>query len=125
MTEHNTRRKDVLHPDFRLWLSNDEGRGSFGDGRWRLLEAIARCGSLRGAAAALGLSYRKAWNDLRKMEQAVGRKLAERARGGPAGGGMELTEAGKELVAAYGRFRTNVHEAVTGAFKNQMEGLLG
>lgn len=105
-----------IEPKLKLWLSSPEAEGAFGDGRWRLLEAVQQHGSLRAAAGALGISYRKAWGDLRKAEQVLGVKLIEKRRGGKGGGGTRLTGDGKKWVAAYARFRSNVARAVAREF---------
>ena len=114
---------NALHPRFKLWLSSEEVEGAFGDGKWRLLKAIDRTGSLRAATESLGISYRKAWGDLRKAEKGLGVQLIEKHRGGQGGGDTVLTEAGKQWVAAYGRFRREVEEAVARGFRRHMEGI--
>ena len=63
-----------LHPGFRLWLSAEDESSPFGQGRWQLLQAIEREGSLRAAAEDLEISYRKAWGDLKAAEIAPGRQ---------------------------------------------------
>jgi len=110
----------TVRPRFKLWLSSEEAKGVFGDGKWRLLKAIEHEGSLRAATEALGISYRKAWGDLRKAENALGVKLIERHRGGTEGGETHLTDAGKQWVAAYGRFRSKIEEVVTREFERQI-----
>ena len=37
------------------------GRGRIGPGKIRLLEQIARTGSISAAGRAMGMSYRRAW----------------------------------------------------------------
>ncbi|HNR31373.1 MAG TPA: LysR family transcriptional regulator [Candidatus Hydrogenedentes bacterium] len=89
----------------KLWLSLD-GKGVFGEGKWRLLDAIHRTGSLRAAADALGISYRKAWGDLRDAERALGVTFLERRRGGAEGGESRLSDTGRKWLTEYARFRT-------------------
>ena len=88
----------------RVWVVFGE-RLKFGDGRARLLELIDEHGSLRGAAAALDMSYRNAWGYLRELERAAGFKLLERAPGGAPRGGMRLTPAGRDFLRRYRVFR--------------------
>ena len=107
---------DGIRPGFKLWLSNGKGEGAFGAGKWRLLEAIERTGSWRAAADSLDISYRKAWGDLRKAEQALNVKFLERRRGGSDGGETRLTETGRKWLAEYGRFQARVEKAVMRAF---------
>ena len=105
-----------LSPRFRLWLCTADDQSPFGHGKWRLLAAIEREGSLSAAAASLGLSYRKAWGDLRKAEVSLGVKLITPHRGGSTGGSTGLTDDGRLWLHAYDRFEAEVAEAVTRAY---------
>ena len=109
-----------LAPGVKLWLSL-AGEGVFGRGKWQLLDAIHSQGSLRAAAETLGISYRKAWGDLRKAERALGVLLLERRRGGSSGGDSSLTEEGKRWWREYGRFQAEVDSAVAEAFARWTE----
>ena len=106
-----------LAPHVKLWLSSGAAEGAFGDGKWRLLEAIERGGSLKAATESLAISYRKAWGDLKKAEESLGLKFIEKRRGGSEGGETHLTKEGKKWVAAYGRFRAKVEASVAKEFK--------
>ncbi len=55
-----------LRARFKLWLSTKDIEGVFGDGKWRLLEAIETKGSLSADSKMLSISYRKAWGYLKK-----------------------------------------------------------
>ena len=112
-----------LHPRFKLWLSSASAEGAFGDGKWRLLKAIDQTGSLRAASGSLGISYRKAWGDLKKAEKALGVKLIRKHRGGRGGGDTSLTDAGRQWVAAYTRFRSEVEKVVAREFKAHIGGV--
>jgi len=49
-----------------------EGSEAFGPGKARLLELIEEQGSIRGAAAAMNMSYRHAWLLLQAVEDTFG-----------------------------------------------------
>ena len=115
----------MYRANFKVWVSSTDFRGAFGDGKWRLLEAIEKEGSLRAAGQKLGISYRKAWGDLRNAEEALGVTLVHRHRGGSKGGGTGLTEQGKKWLMAYGRFRRDMEKGATKAFEKHIKGLLG
>jgi molybdate transport system regulatory protein len=51
-----------------LWLESGESV-YFGMGRVMLLDMIEEHGSLRKAAEALGMSYRAAWDKVRRAER--------------------------------------------------------
>jgi molybdate transport system regulatory protein len=114
--------KTGLKPRFKLWLSSGDAEGAFGDGKWRLLRAIEREGSLRVAAHLLGISYRKAWGDIKKAEESLGMALVEKRHGGRDGGSTRLTSAGKEWLALYTRFRTKVEKSVKKAHEEVFVG---
>jgi molybdate transport system regulatory protein len=114
-----------LNARFKLWLNTEEAEGVFGDGKWRLLSAIEKEGSLRAASDKLGISYRKAWGDLKKAEEALGVELVAKQRGGSCGGGSGLTEAGKKWVRSYAKFRSDIEKATKQAYDRHIKGLTG
>ena len=81
-----------------------------GPGKADLLEAIGREGSIRAAAAALGMSYMRAWSLVRTMNDAFREPLVESHRGG--GGGASLTREGKAVLALYRRMQREALRAV-------------
>ena len=92
----------------KIWLEVD-GAPFLGDGRYRLLRAIERNGSINAAARELGLSYRKAWAQLAVMEDHAPFPLLERRTGGRAGGATVLTGEALRLLKAYGTLREAVN----------------
>lgn len=79
-------------------------RGStilLGPGKADLLEAIDRLGSIRDAAADLGLSYMRAWNLVQTMNDGFREPLVIVHRGGPTHGGAELTKTGRAALRLY------------------------
>jgi molybdate transport system regulatory protein len=94
----------------KIWLRGDEEHGFLGEGRYRLLRAIAGEGSLQQAARSLGMSYRKAWGDVRAMEEQLGFELVEKQRGGAGGGTSTLTERAQQLLDAFAEIK---HELET------------
>ncbi|MFC1496912.1 winged helix-turn-helix domain-containing protein [Verrucomicrobiota bacterium] len=109
-----------LRPRFKLWLSSDEAKGAFGDGKWRLLKAVNDEGSISAAAKKLGISYRKAWGDIKKAEQSLDVSLVEKHHGGKKGGSALLTKEGLSWVKAYSRFRSLVEKAVKKNYEKEM-----
>ncbi|NVL91397.1 MAG: LysR family transcriptional regulator, partial [Desulfobacterales bacterium] len=67
-----------LRARFKLWLSTENVEGVFGDGKWRLLKAIETEGSLKAASERLYISYRKAWGDLKKAQEALNATLVDK-----------------------------------------------
>ena len=78
-----------------------------------LLGAIDAAGSLNAAAERLGRSFAHAQRRIVELEDAFG-PLVERRRGGSGGGGSELTDGARELLARFERLQaefTGVAEA--------------
>ena len=94
-----------MRPRSKLWIEKD-GKLALSDYRVRLLRLIDETGSLAEAAAAMQLSYRRAWGKLREIEQNLGVKLVETAVGGAGGGGSRLTAEGRRMIERFERFRT-------------------
>lgn len=122
--DESAERKRTVNPGLRLYLSDGRSDGVFGDGRWLLLKAIDEEGSIRKAAGRLGRGYRKAWGDIKKTEQALGRRLVRKTRGGAAGGTTELTDFGRELLEGWQRYREAVKRGADRAFEAHVSGLL-
>lgn len=113
-----------LRARFKLWLSAKDIEGVFGDGKWRLLKAIETEGSLSAASQKLGISYRKAWGDLKKAQEALNITLIDKQRGGRLGGKTSLTAKGKKWVEAYTKFRSDIKKTTEKAFKKHIKALL-
>ncbi len=112
-----------LRARLKLWLSTKNAEGVFGDGKWRLLKAIETEGSLKAASKKLHISYRKAWGDLNKAEDALNTALIDKQRGGNMGGRTDLTTQGKKWVKAYTKFRDDIEKAMEKAYKKHIEEL--
>ncbi|QGU32257.1 TOBE domain-containing protein [Thermochromatium tepidum] len=72
-----------------------------GHGRIDLLRRINETGSIARAAKSLGLSYKQAWDAVDAMNNLSPEPLVRRQVGGRHGGGTELTEEGRRLIAVY------------------------
>ncbi len=61
-----------MKPALRVMLCDDAGERFFGEGPCRLLHLIEETGSLRSAAAQMGLSYSKALRLVQHAEKRAG-----------------------------------------------------
>lgn len=116
MEPPNTEPSSPLTIHSNLWLEvNDKVALSL----WRvqLLEAIEETGSISAAATRMKIPYHLAWDRLDEMEEALGVRLVERQRGGPKGGGAQLTSAGGDYVGRFKRFAAEMDIIVERLFK--------
>jgi molybdate transport system regulatory protein len=77
------------------------GEIAFGPGKAALLDAIARTGSIRQAAAELDMSYMRAWTLVRTMNACFAAPLVAAERGGASGGVARLTPDGQRVLELY------------------------
>ncbi|MES2667111.1 MAG: LysR family transcriptional regulator [Pseudomonadota bacterium] len=92
----------------RLYFGDDL---MFGPGKADLLQGIAELGSISAAGRRMAMSYKRAWMLVEDMNAAFKAPLVESSRGGPAGGGARLTEAGKAVLAQYRALEAIVPQA--------------
>jgi len=112
-----------VRPAYKLWLETDEGP-VFGPGVYSLLRKIQEKGTLKEAAASLGMSYRYAWGLIKKAEEKLGTPLISATKGGRHGGGStDITELGRRYVKDFERFRRMLDEVSEGSFREtQVQG---
>lgn len=77
-----------------------------------LLLSIAEYESIAASAKKMNISYRKAWELVRRAEEDLGFSLVAKSRGGSEGGKSELTVEGKLLVDAYQELCDEFDESV-------------
>jgi len=110
--------------NYKLWLSSMSGEGIISEEVYALLLGIRDKGSLKAAAEEAGVSYRKAWGDIRKAEGLLGYELTEKTRGGKDGGQSVITPKALKLLEAYAALHQKLDDAVEKAFeelKRKME----
>lgn len=100
-----------MKPLIHTFLCDDAGERFFGEGPYRLLLEVDRSGSLRQAAAHMGMAYTKALKIIRRAEDVLGCSLIKRKTGGRGGGGSCLTAEAKELIQRYEAYRSACLEA--------------
>lgn len=90
----------------RFWLLGQKGeeRTYVGIGRIELLEKIGQYGSMNRAAKEMGMSYKKAWKLIEELNAFCEAPLVVKSHGGVAGGGTQLTEQGKKVIAQFRHF---------------------
>ena len=114
--------RDVARPRLRIIFA--AGR-KVGPGKADLLEAIGRTGSISAAGREMGMSYRRAWLLVDEVNRIFKEPVVVAAAGGTHGGGANLTDFGRALVAAYRRIEDRTRTAIReelGPFENNLAG---
>ncbi len=117
-------KRSNIEPGIRLFLLNEEGEGLFGDGRFKLLKEVRDRGSIVKAAESLGRGYRKAWEDIRRVEEGLGREIVIKSRGGSEGGSTRLTVFGLRLIDAWEEYRKDIFSSLEDSFRRNIKGLI-
>lgn len=93
----------------KIWIEDESGHVVFGEGRYRILEAVDRLQSLQAAAAELKMSYRALWGRIKASEERLGEPLVARE-----GRGSRLTPFARDLMIRYRELQQRIrHEADT------------
>ena len=108
---------DALQLNYKIWLETSERVGVLGDKKCELLKAIDETRSLSDAMKKLGLTYRKTWDNLRKIERELGFPLIKPTRGGAEGGNTVLTLEAKIIIAAFERFHAEYDAIIQNGFE--------
>lgn len=108
-----------FHIRSKIWIEDDQGHVIFGLGRFRMLEAIERCGSLNAAAKELKMSYRGLWGKIKATEEGMGSPLLLRITGGAAGGGSQLTDLARALMAEFKKMHGHIIHSADIFFENE------
>lgn len=104
----------------KVWFEID-GEALIGNGRERLLMAIAEHGSLNAAAKELGMAYRKVWAQVQEMERIAPFPLFVRRTGGNAGGSTELTAEGRTLLNQFQQVGQEIRTAVDAIYQARID----
>ncbi|NOU47660.1 MAG: LysR family transcriptional regulator [Bacteroidales bacterium] len=105
-----------LRLNYKIWLETSENVGILGDKKCELLKAIDETGSLNDAMKKLGLTYRKTWDNLHKIENELGFALIHPTRGGVDGGKTELTLESRIIIAAFEKFHAEYDAIIRNGF---------
>jgi molybdate transport system regulatory protein len=85
---------------------------ALGPGKVALLEAIGRTGSISAASREMGMSYRRAWSLVDRMNADFTGPLVEKVAGGKGGGGARLSDLGQDVLARYHAIEDKAAESV-------------
>ncbi|MFZ0132218.1 MAG: LysR family transcriptional regulator [Desulfobacterales bacterium] len=103
----------------KIWVEDTDGKVVFGLGRYRILEAVQRLGSLQAAAQELKMSYRAIWGRISATEKRLGQPLLIRK---PKG--SRLTPLGETLLKQFQRLQKIVETESDDVFRDLMAAYL-
>lgn len=83
-----------------------------GPSKAALIDEVVRCGSLKGAANNLKISYQHAWNMIEEMNRLAPEPLILKQRGGANGGGAEISVYGQRILREYKQIEAMVKKMV-------------
>lgn len=92
----------------KLWLEDKDGIG-LGPGRIKLLRLIEELGSINKAASHLGMSYRRTWGNIKRLEASLGFPLLESET---RRSGCHLTLQAKQLLEAYSKWVWSMEDCI-------------
>ena len=104
---------DKFYVRSKIWIEDSSGKVAFGLGRFRILEAIDRLGSMNMAARELSMSYRAVWCRIRESEDRIGRKLVVRV-----GKGSALTSFARNLMRQFTDLNVKIEQEADRMFGN-------
>ena len=88
----------------KVWIENADREVVLGPGRYRILDAIQRLGSLQAAAKELRMGYKALWARITATERRLGLVLLEKDRTG-----SRLTPEAEDLMLRYRRMNRLVN----------------
>lgn len=113
------KKESPFHIRSKIWVEDANGKVVFGLGRYRILEAVKRLGSLQAAAQELKMSYRAIWARIRATEERLGKPLLIRE---PRG--SRLTPLGEKLLTQFKHLLKTVETASDNVYKDLMAALI-
>ena len=103
----------TITPSVRLDFA---GGRRLGPGKIALLESIVETGSISAAGRRMEMSYRRAWLLADAVNRMFDEPVVVSAVGGSHGGGAQVTEFGRRLVAAYRALELRLAEEANTGF---------
>lgn len=104
----------------KIWIEDDHGNVVFGDGRYRILDAVDRLKSLQKAALELKMSYRALWGRVRASEERLGQTLVERE-----GRGSCLTPFARKLMVQYRELHGCIRHELDDVYTSLLSNYIG
>ena len=109
--------------EFVLPLALKFGDHEISNRRMKLLEAVHQTGSISGAAKAIGMTYKAAWDAIDAVNNRAAKPVVMSQHGGAGGGGAVLSDYGVELITAFSKLEAMQSELTSLFERHQIEHL--
>ncbi|PLX18376.1 MAG: hypothetical protein C0601_04985 [Candidatus Muiribacterium halophilum] len=93
-------KSDKITIEARFWLRKGDDR-YLAEGKIELMKAIKETGSISAASRKMGISYKKAWKLVDRLNSFSDKEAVTTEKGGKGGGGAKLSPYGEYLLALY------------------------
>ena len=103
-------REEGLRLKFKIWIETDDGKPVIGKGGYALLTLVKQKGSIAEAAREMGISYKFAWEYVKKVSKVIGG--VELRKGGKGAGGTELGERVLRVLEVYEKASREIEEVL-------------
>ena len=100
----------------KIWIEDRDGNMIFGLGRYRILEAVNRLGSLHAASKELKMSYRGVWCKIKVSEERIGKPLLIRGKKGST-----ITPVAEKLMKQFRRIQSIVESESNEMYQDLMQ----
>jgi molybdate transport system regulatory protein len=88
------------------------GEPAMGPGKAALIGQIEKTGSISAAAREMGMSYRRAWQLVKALNESFKEPVVLTAVGGKRGGGAQVTAFGRRLIRLYHQMEDKASAAI-------------
>ncbi|WP_338601939.1 winged helix-turn-helix domain-containing protein [Sulfolobus tengchongensis] len=85
---------------FKIWIETEGGKPLIGKGGVRLLRAIEQTGSLSSASKSVGVSYKFAWEYVKRINEILTDSV-EMKKGGKNAGGSKVSDKLDKILSIY------------------------
>ena len=111
------RRKTKLYLKTKNWIENRDEELVLSKGKIDILERIDELGSISRAAKAMGMSYKKAWNHIKILQQNLDDEILITQKGAGRDSGTRLTPIAREFIANYREMQQRIEAYADTQFK--------
>lgn len=95
---------------FKIWIEDESGNSIIGKGGVELVKEILKTGSIAKAADNLNMSYKFAWEYVRRIERSIGGLQPK--KGGKNAGGTVVSEKIQQLINIYEEAEREVQQVL-------------